>query len=91
MCETIRLEAAMLVSAPTAVDSDTQRGDGAMSRPGNRRFLRGNSWSTTRRSSRVELGERAYRSLFMENTGTQRRRIWWIVSADILAECSVAA
>jgi hypothetical protein len=44
-----------------------------------------------RRSCREELGERAYRSLVMENMGPPRRRVWWIVSSDILAACRVAA
>ena len=41
-----------------------------------------------RNSLRLELGDRACRSMVMENTGRRSRRSWWIVSSDVLAECS---
>lgn len=39
----------------------------------------------------VELGARASRSLVMENTGRTSPRIWWIVSAAVLAMCTPTA
>ncbi len=36
-----------------------------------------------------ELGERAIRSLRMENEGPEHRRRWWISSAALLAELSL--
>jgi len=44
-----------------------------------------------KRIAHIELGERACRQLVMENTGSPRRRIWWIVSADVLTTCGLAA
>ncbi|HWS44988.1 MAG TPA: hypothetical protein VN636_03935 [Acidimicrobiia bacterium] len=43
------------------------------------------------RSLQIELGDRVCRALVMENTGTRARRLWWIVSSDVLAEVSKAA
>jgi hypothetical protein len=43
------------------------------------------------RTLRVELGERVCRVMVMENSGTRRRRAWWIVSSDVLAEYDRAA
>ncbi len=44
-----------------------------------------------KQTSQIELGTRVSRAAVMENSGPARRRIWWIVSSDILAECSHAA
>ncbi|HYL51329.1 MAG TPA: hypothetical protein VEZ15_05115 [Acidimicrobiia bacterium] len=43
------------------------------------------------RGLREELGERACRTIVMENTGCRSRRCWWIVSEDVLARCRPAA
>ena len=38
-----------------------------------------------------ELGERACRSISMENEGPETRREWWIKSAALLAESDLSA
>ena len=38
-----------------------------------------------------ELGERACRSISMENEGPEDRRAWWIKSAALLAEAETSA